>query len=137
MLSAVVHHLGIHAESVHPGGNVGRKNPAFVEHKFDLFIKLRYLDGHSFVWRHNFVNRNSATMKESTQSIEVHSSHMFLYSQNKHRQVIQRCSQIAAEKGSALTPADLHSEDMMNYFGTSMLEKFLDRYGFLPTFSLY
>lgn len=53
---------------------------------------------------------------------------MFLYSESKHRQVIQRCSVIASDKGSSFVPSDLHSEDMMNYFGTELLEKFLERY---------
>jgi hypothetical protein len=65
---------------------------------------------------------------ETIQSKELHSSRMFLYSESKHLQVMQRCSLIASEKGNSFLPSDLHSEDMMNYFGTELLEKFLDRY---------
>lgn len=63
------------------------------------------------------------------QSKEEHTSNMFLYSNKKHRQVVQQCALIAYQKGNSLIPSDFNEYDMMNYFGTKFLEEFLERYG--------
>jgi hypothetical protein len=67
-------------------------------------------------------------MGDEFQSIANHASNMFLYSKTKHSQVVQNCALIAFEKGNDLIPSDLNSEDMLNYFGYTMLEEFFDKY---------